>query len=300
MSNNLIDASYLIVDWGTTNFRAFAMSQDHELIETKELAMGLLQVKDRDFSGSLESVLKEWIEHYRVLPIYMAGMVGSMKGWVNVDYAQAPTSPNDLIQKSHRFTLPWGPQATIIPGVCYNYDNDKFDVMRGEEVQVFGLSAMIDSTDFCTVLPGTHSKHINIVNGQISSFSSHLTGEMYDVLSKHSLLGKDLPKSCNDEAAFLKGVADGQDGEFTNRIFLAWTNRLFGKLQTEQIPDYLSGLLIGFELRRLSSKHIYIVGGSSLSKRYQTAAKALQVDSTICSGNECFLSGMKLLIKELS
>ena len=295
---NTTECSYLIVDWGTTNFRAFAMSKNDELLATKELGMGLLQVKDQKFSESLQEVLEGWLPSYQQLPIYMAGMVGSLKGWVNVEYAKAPAGVLDLTAKAHKFTLPWGAKATIIPGVCYPYEEDKFDVMRGEEVQIIGLSQLIGKQDFCSILPGTHSKHIQFADGKLSSFSSYLTGEMFDVLTKHSLLGKGLSESSNDEEAFIKGVKDGQQGEFTNRIFLAWTNRLFGQLEDVQIPDYLSGLLIGFELRNLTEKHVYLVGGSSLSKRYQTATNSLGINSTLCSGNECFLAGMKLLIKE--
>lgn len=297
---NLTQCHYLIVDWGTTNFRAFAMSRDDQLLATKELAMGLLQVQDQKFAESLQKVLESWLPHYQKLPIYMAGMVGSLKGWINVEYAKAPAGVNDLAIKAHKFTLPWGAQATIIPGVSYQYEDDKFDVMRGEEVQILGLSQLINKQSFCSILPGTHSKHVQFVKGKLLTFSSYLTGEMFDVLTKHSLLGKGLPELSNNEEAFLKGVKDSQKGEFTHRIFLAWTNRLFGQLTDEQIPDYLSGLLIGFELRHLTEKHVYLVGGTSLSNKYQAAALSLGIESTLCSGNECFLLGMKLLIKELS
>lgn len=296
----LTQCSYVIVDWGTTNFRAFAMSNTNELLATKELNLGLLQVEDRKFAESLEQVFNGWLPNYQEVPVYMAGMVGSMKGWVNVDYAKAPANSVALANGVYQFTLPWGANATIIPGVSHEYEHNKFDVMRGEEVQIIGLCDLIDKPDFYAIFPGTHSKHVNVSNSYIAEFSSYLTGEMYDVLIKNSLLGKGLSESIGDENAFLKGVEDGQTGEFTNRIFLAWTHRLFAQLEEKQVPDYLSGLLIGFELKNISHNHVYIVGGSHLSNLYQKAANSLNIDSTLCNGNDCFLSGMKQLIKELN
>ncbi|MBU2881218.1 2-dehydro-3-deoxygalactonokinase [Psychrosphaera sp. B3R10] len=308
---------HLIIDWGTTNFRAFAMSDTDQLIETKEAPMGLLQVPNNEFATALEALLNDWLDDYKSLPIYMAGMVGSMKGWVNVDYAHAPVSAPDLVAKAHVFALPWGPQAVIIPGVCYGYRDlldsraaekssldiaevDKYDVMRGEEVQILGLAAQHSQTELTAVLPGTHSKHAHVVDGKLTQFSSYLTGELFDLLTKHSLLGKGLPSDASsDNEAFIKGVDDGQSGEFSNRIFLAWTQRLFNSLNEAQIPDYLSGMLIGMELKKLPQKHIYIVGGKGLSLRYQLAAEHLGKTTTLVAGNDCFLAGMAILIKSI-
>lgn len=317
MTTKQQEIHHLIIDWGTTNFRAFAMSNTDQLIDTKEAPMGLLQVSNGEFANALETLLSDWLDDYKSLPIYMAGMVGSMKGWVNVDYAQTPVSAPDLIAKAYVFTLPWGPQAVIIPGVCYPYRDlldcganeksnldinelDKYDVMRGEEVQILGLAEQYKQSELTAVLPGTHSKHAHVVNGKLTQFSSYLTGELYDVLTKHSLLGKGLTiGGLSDQEAFIKGVEDGQCGEFSNRIFLVWTRRLFKSLDEAQIPDYLSGMLIGMELKNLPQKHIYIVGGQGLSLRYQRAAEYLGKTTELVAGNDCFLAGMAILIKSI-
>ncbi|WP_199271639.1 2-dehydro-3-deoxygalactonokinase [Paraglaciecola sp. L3A3] len=295
-----VQASYLVVDWGSTNFRAFAMDNSGNLLDTKEAPLGLLQVKDSKFAETLENLLAAWLVNYESLPIYMAGMIGSLKGWVNVDYAQTPVDSHKLIEKAHSFILPWGPKATILPGVCHNYELDNYDVMRGEEVQLFGVAKLLQVSEFTAILPGTHSKHATYSNGRITAFASFLTGEFYSVLSQHSLLGKGLPTDApQDKQAFLKGVSDGQTGQLTNRIFLAWTNRLFKNLTEAQIPDYLSGLLIGYELKELPIQFVYLVGGNALCARYQDACKQLGVKSEILSGNECFLAGISDLVAEL-
>ncbi|MDU0356323.1 2-dehydro-3-deoxygalactonokinase [Paraglaciecola aquimarina] len=151
---NEVQVSYLVVDWGSTNFRAFAMDNTNQLVESKEAPLGLLQVQDGKFAETLETLLAAWLTDYKTLPIFMAGMIGSLKGWVNVDYVQTPAGAHDLVKKAHRFALPWGPEAVILPCVCHNYEGDNYDVMRGEEVQIFGLANVLQMDDFNAILLG--------------------------------------------------------------------------------------------------------------------------------------------------
>lgn len=298
---NLTQVRYLIIDWGTTNFRAFAMSEQHQLLATQEANLGLLQVEQSRFAETLQSVLEPWLDNYQSLPIYMAGMVGSAKGWHDVPYAQTPVANAELVELAYSFDLPWGPKATIIPGVSHEYEPGLMDVMRGEEVQLFGLAKLIEQQEFTAILPGTHSKHASFVKGGIAAYESYLTGEFYSILFNHSILGQGLPTNTEyDEAAFLKGVKEGQSGALTNIVFFTRTHRLFAHLSEEQLPDYLSGLLIGYELRNLKQKQVYLVGGSGLCKRYQVAAESLGIQTTTYSGNDCFLAGMTDLIEELN
>lgn len=292
----------LIVDWGTTNFRAFAMDDQGRIIDEQAHPLGLLQVKDGAFAASLQAVLGRWLSHYQDLPVYMAGMVGSMKGWVNVEYAKTQAGAAELAGGAYRFVLPWGSEAFIIPGVCHQRAPGVQDVMRGEEVQLLGLSQLQNEHDFHAMLPGTHNKHVHFSEGKISAFSSYLTGELFSVVSEHMLIGKGLDKSqlgAHDEA-FLKGVDEGSETEqLTSTLFQAWTHRLFKHLREEEVLDYLSGLLIGNELKALKADHYYLVGGSALCKRYQQACMHINIHTQIVSGNACFISGMNRLIKEL-
>lgn len=228
----------------------------------------------------------------------MAGMVGSMKGWVNVPYATAPVAAAELLEKAHSFELPWGAQATILPGVSFEPDAGVFDVMRGEEVQLFGLSAITGQSEFSAMLPGTHNKHVSFAGDKIEGFKSFLTGELYSVISDHMLIGKGLDSSQLGEhdAVFSEGVIDGvATDQLTSTLFRAWTHRLFKRFNESEVPDYLSGLLIGNELKNLSSSHYYLVGGSGLCKRYEIALSTLGVASDRVSGNDCFLAGMRAL-----
>ena len=299
MNKNLLSKGYLIVDWGTTNFRVFLMDKNGDLVKKKELALGLLHVKDGDFANALEGVLSEWLDNYQSLPIIMAGMVGSLQGWFNVDYVQTNVDTNSLAENSYKFILPWGAPATIIPGVTHKLSDDRYDVMRGEEVQVFGLSKLIGKTLFNAILPGTHSKHIRVVNGKITELLSFMTGELFSVITEHTILGKGLPEQKDSAEAFLRGVKESKTDKLTNVLFAARTHRLFNNISDNEVYSYLSGLLIGNELHNLSSSHVYMVGGEKLCSKYKLACSALSIAFTYVNGDECFLAGMADLIKVL-
>ncbi|MGF1733762.1 2-dehydro-3-deoxygalactonokinase [Photobacterium satsumensis] len=296
MMKKQLPAHWLVIDWGTTNFRAFAMGKQGDVLDKVELSLGLLQVKEGEFAIELENVLSDWLDEYKHLPIFMAGMVGSQQGWANVDYAPTSVSARQLADKAYRFELPWGATATIVPGVSHQTENGLYDVMRGEEVQLFGLAKLTGMADLVAVMPGTHSKHAVFSKGELVEFSSYMTGELFSVISKHTILGRGLPEAepLTDDLVFLKGVSEGQGEQLTNTLFMARTHRLFDNITDAEVLDYLSGVLIGNELKALDVKQaqVYLVGGSKLCERYQLACQELGIESTYINGDECFIAGM--------
>lgn len=297
MENNI---ATFVVDWGTSNFRLFGLDSKGELVDTIEAPMGLLQIKDGKFAEALEPKLKAMTPGYQYIPVLMAGMVGSASGWKEVPYVAAPASVSDVARSAVCFELPWGARARILPGVSYRSAELYCDVMRGEEVQVFGLPLITDTDNMHIVLPGTHSKHVDIRSGAISSFSTYFTGELYALLSHYSSVKPPLPaQEIVDENAFLKGVKRTADGALLNDIFSARALRLFGELADHEVADYLSGILIGNELNSSVHKNIYLVGGASLCARYALAAQELQIETHTFSGNTCFLNGIARIIKEI-
>jgi 2-dehydro-3-deoxygalactonokinase len=139
------------------------------------------------------------------------------------------------------------------------------DVMRGEETQVLGLMSLLQEERFhyeraMLILPGTHSKHIHIERNVITNFQTFMTGEVYEILSKHSILRDSVEDkksgifSEDDMAAFKKGLHASANSSLLHNIFSVRTNQLFGLLDKQQNSNYLSGLLIGSELRSLLNK----------------------------------------------
>lgn len=300
-------ASWLIIDWGTTNFRAFAISSDGKEISRIEHKLGLLTVKQGEFAQKLEEVLSSWLGDYQHLPVFMAGMVGSQQGWHDVPYVNTPVKKRGILEHCHTFLLPWGAQASICPGVRHQHNYGQFDVMRGEEIQLIGAQSLLGKEDFHAVLPGTHSKYVKVERGAIASFSTYMTGEMFSVLSKHTILGKDLGTTNvpHNTEVFLKGVEESRVDSLTKQLFMARTHRLFNQIDKQHVLDYLSGLLIGHEVKSIIAEMISsrreqlnIIGSHQLSKKYEMALNSLGLISQVLDGESCFIEGMKELQRE--
>ncbi|WP_234496525.1 2-dehydro-3-deoxygalactonokinase [Vibrio maritimus] len=310
MTDESADASWLVIDWGTTNFRAFAMSSSGKVIKRKEAKKGLLQVKQGEFANELKRLLESWLPNYTSLPVFMAGMVGSQQGWVDVPYAATPVDLNELAGQGHSFILPWGAPATIYPGVCHKRGKGQYDVMRGEEVQLIGAASLLGESTFHAVMPGTHSKYALMEDSCLKAFSTFMTGEMYSVLSQHTILGRGLSTDTASKSAkaFLKGVEESSPEQLTRQLFLVRTHRLFENLKQEEVLDYLSGLLIGHEIKSVATlisskdltKPVNIIGSHGLNEKYQLAFNAVGLTSQILDGDRCFIEGMKQLQKVIA
>lgn len=291
---------WIAVDWGTTNFRAFLLN-DQQVIASISKACGLLSLTKAEFGATLHQHLEPWLNEHGALPVVMAGMVGSQQGWQEVPYVFTPASAQTLRKNALPMTTPWGSQAWIIPGVSSDSAFGLPDVMRGEEVQLMGLNTLHPADEVYAILPGTHSKHAQLSHGEITHFTTLMTGELFSLLSQHSLLGRALPEQQDDSDAFMKGVLTAQAHiPFSHLIFSARTRRLNNELEPSSIHSYLSGLLIGYELSSMSAeKENWLVGSPALCQRYLHAAKAMQISLRIADGNTCFLHGMAALYTQL-
>ncbi|QLK62030.1 2-dehydro-3-deoxygalactonokinase [Enterobacteriaceae bacterium Kacie_13] len=287
---------WIAIDWGTSNFRAFLMNEN-QCVDEISAACGLLNVPDRQFAAALQPLIQLWLDQFPQLPLLMAGMVGSQQGWQEVPYVAIPAGCQQLAQHVAEVKTPWGSLCQIIAGVRGDNAFGLPDVMRGEEVQLVGLTArhpqLFAQGRHWVILPGTHSKHAEMHHGQIQRFSTFMTGEMYAVMLNHSLLGRDLPEATDDISAFSLGVTNSHNApHLSNALFSARTLRLDGTLTPPQIASYLSGLLIGAELRALTQRQAWIVGSPALTARYIRAASLLGITLHPADGNDCFIHGM--------
>ncbi|MDV6330199.1 2-dehydro-3-deoxygalactonokinase [Asticcacaulis sp. 201] len=263
----------IAADWGTTNFRLFLFGTDGEIIAKHTANIGLKNLGVLSFEQALLSVMKGDFDRPD-LPILLSGMVGSRTGWVEAPYQSCPSSLSAIAA-----TLVDAPSSKlkvkIVPGLSAPADHEGLlNVMRGEETQLFGLSA--SHGDGVFVLPGTHSKWAKVENGIVEGFSSYMTGEMFQVLKSHSILGDLMHNDKDDEAAFKLGVDRAMaDKSFLSLVFSVRTEGLFGHIAPESLSSYLSGLLIGSEIRAESIRHgvrpVGIVGDGTLSNLYKRA-----------------------------
>ncbi|WP_274620692.1 2-dehydro-3-deoxygalactonokinase [Colwellia maritima] len=193
-----MSVNWISVDWGTTNFRAYLIGSSGEVVDRIYANKGYISISAEGFEQVLADLLQPWFVKYSQLPILMAGMVGSKNGWKEVPYVHTPLNIQELSKSNSIFSLSRGNKVLIIPGVCHQDTSDREDVMRGEEVQVFGLANELKLNEFYAIFPGTHSKHVRRQHNELTNVQTYMTGELYALLSEHSILGRNLPIQSKD------------------------------------------------------------------------------------------------------
>tara|TARA_R110001599_G_scaffold62921_3_gene175197 strand:+ start:7645 stop:8562 length:918 start_codon:yes stop_codon:yes gene_type:complete len=278
------------IDWGTSSFRASLIDAKGGTLESREDPSGILAIQNRDFEGFLKEAIGDWMCCFSDTPIIASGMITSRNGWVETPYVSLPQGINELAAVLVKHRTQDGRTVHFITGCSQDSNGERPDVLRGEETELIGYLTLhgIESGTF--LLPGTHNKWLRVEDSKISQFVTYMTGEVFSLLGRHSILafGERTAPFCED--AFLRGLmaVKKRPGSLLSNIFTTRTLLLFGHINKEASADYLSGILIGEEflssLRVNGPPHsLTIIGRQDLSLRYQKAAEFFGIPSTIAS-----------------
>jgi len=272
------DAALIAIDWGTTSARAYCLDAGGNIVGERAAPLGVQVIRDGAFGTALASLLGDWKDF--TAPRLACGMIGSRQGWIEAPYVDCPAALDDL---ALALVPTPGGELRIVPGVACRDAAGSPDVMRGEETQLAG-AVVSDDSRLLAVLPGTHSKWACIEGARLVRFSTFMTGELYSVLLAHSILGRlaeGPPAESKPGPAFARGVTRGLGaGGLTHDLFAARTLALAGELASAEVADWLSGLLIGREIRmaRLWAFHgghdfarVRVIGSEALVARYERA-----------------------------
>lgn len=270
------------VDWGTTNFRAYLADATGTILADTESPSGILAIKNGAFPDVLRAQIGTWIEAHGKLPVMMSGMIGSRQGWVEAPYVRCPAGVREVAAALTPIEVESIGTVHLVPGLDHVPPGEPPDVMRGEEAQLLGAMASIPHKDMTFVHPGTHAKWVTVSGGAITGFTTYMTGEVYGALKGHTILGRLMKEGASNGSGFLKGVQAARPGGFApgrllHQLFSVRTLGLFELLPATELPDYLSGLLIGSEIVAAASpgRTITIFGSDELTNRYGRAAEAL-------------------------
>ena len=267
------------LDWGISQLRIYAIGGDGGVLSTDATGQGILAVPDGEFEATFRRSLAAVPGAADDTPIIASGMIGSRQGWVEVPYVGCPAGLAEIAAGLARHRAGDGRLLYFVPGLSLHAEAGTPDIMRGEETQIVG--AIARGADGLMVLPGSHSKWAFAEAGRISWFATFMTGEIYAILKEHSILGRLMAEpEAFDTRAFARGLEGAAaEGGLLQRLFSARTLALFDRLAAPEVPDYLSGLLIGTEVsealsqvsRQEPSSEITVIGGDALTARYLAA-----------------------------
>ena len=287
-------AGWIAVDWGTSNLRAWRMGAGGVLDHASSGdGMGTLQ-RDQ-FEPALLRLIGPWLTGPAT--VIACGMVGSRQGWFEAPYRTVPCTP---LARDALVTVPThDPRLTvrIAPGLR---QMTPADVMRGEETQIAGALAL-GAQDGVICLPGTHSKWAQISAGEVVSFQTFMTGEMFALLSTQSVLRHGMAGDGWDDAAFDAALSDAlsRPERIAARLFGLRAEGLIAGLEPAPARARLSGLLIGIELAAAKpywlGQAVTIIGAEGLAAAYARALLAQGVKATLIPATECTIAGLASL-----
>jgi 2-dehydro-3-deoxygalactonokinase len=287
-------AALIGLDWGTSRLRAYLFDPHGTVLEWKDRPWGVMATAG-GFAAAYHEIVADWHKRQHGLPAIAAGMIGSTEGWIAAPYCACPAGPSELAAAVITAASGDGP-VHVVPGV--EQRGVAPDVMRGEETQIAGALALRgDLAASCTlVLPGTHAKWAQVRDGRIIAFTTYLTGELFSLLSEGSILGRPARSATTDAApgvawdAFDWGVRTARDaaaGGIAPLLFRTRSLVLARALQPEVSLDFLSGLLIGDEVRAASrplGSRVALIGDPALCERYARALRAFGTDAPVVGG----------------
>jgi 2-dehydro-3-deoxygalactonokinase len=264
------------VDWGTTSFRAFRIALDGTIRDRRAGMRGIVHVPDARFGDTLRDEIGPWLaagENH----VLLSGMIGSRQGWKEAPYLPCPAGAPQVAAALMEIEFDWA-QVKLVPGLSATDEAGVAEVMRGEETQVFGvLEAMGGSGLAC--LPGTHSKWVRVEDSRITGFTTHMTGEAFGALRGHTILGRMMREGPSNGAPFDAGVRrSGDPGGLLHHIFGARALVLAGSLAETDAAAYLSGILVGHEVRAALAAQqgtvVHVIGVPDLTALYARAISA--------------------------
>ena len=293
--DKLQNTAWIAVDWGTSNLRVWMMDHDGVAFASASSNKGMGSLAPQEFEAALLELIEPHLHADCVTPVICAGMVGAREGWIEAPYVATPCAPpngNDGVApvvNDPRISV------HILPGVKQVASPD---VMRGEETQIAGALSRNPDFDGILCLPGTHTKWVHISAGEIVSFKTFMTGELFALLSEQSVLRHSVTDETLDPKAFLDAVADtmSQPHAFASKLFGLRAAGLVGGAQPQHARARLSGMLVGLELGAARpywlGQQVAILGAGPVGELYRVGLEEQGVPTAVWDVTDLTLVGL--------
>ncbi len=296
----------VMCDWGGSRLRAF-LDVDGR-IAARASGPGIARLGEQTPADVLCRTLAPWRTSHHFERIMLSGMAGSRTGLAEVPYVRAPAA---LAQwRSAAQSLRCGEDTVgILPGIQAQNFRDVPDVMRGEEAQIFGalrLRARLAEGRRMMVLPGTHSKWVEVRDGRIARLQTYFTGELFELLCTRSSLLRLGGTFEADEDGFDVGVRNAARYDLAANLFEARSAQLIEGRSAGWARSFLSGVLIGAEVHSMGAMpnaargELTLIGDPQLTERYRRALGASGIEAQCLDGDDCVLAGLRAAAEGMS
>jgi 2-dehydro-3-deoxygalactonokinase len=291
-------AAFIAGDWGTSRLRLYLCDTGGHVLARGEGEGASVP----DCAGRFATAVASWDKAYGALPAVLSGMVGSTIGWREVPYLKCPAKPATIAGAALRFEAD-GRAIAILPGLSCVGKTGAPDVMRGEETQILGaLRLHPDLAKGCHIfcLPGTHTKWVMVTDGAVTLFQTALSGELFELLRRHSVLARGSDEVDAQSSAFALGLEFARrnpDADLLHMLFSARSRVVTGEMARADAASYLSGLVLGKDVATAVilldfAGPVRLICTSSLAALYARALSAYDLDSEVIDGDRAALAGL--------
>ena len=296
----MTEPAYVAVDWGTSSFRLWLIDRAGEVRAERRSGEGMLAAAKTGFAAVLQSHLAA-VGAPVHLPVLVCGMAGAKTGWVEAGYVDTPAPLAAILKQAMR--VPGEARdIRILPGIAQR-DAAAPDVMRGEETQLLGALGLDAAGEALVCMPGTHSKWVRVKDGIVERFSTFMTGELFSVVSRETILSLAVAGAdeAEDVASFKAAVkaAYAAPAFAANLLFGARSRQLLFGGTPAEARETLSGTLIGVELAAglsgaVPQAGITLIAAGRLAMLYRLAFEALSVTATPIDADEAARRGLSM------
>ena len=298
-------AAYVAVDWGTSSFRLWLVDGDGNVLDERRSDEGMMAAAKPGFAAVLRSHL-EAVSAAPGLPVIICGMAGARQGWVEAGYVDTPAPLASILKQA--VTVPGQDRdIRILPGIAQR-DAKAPDVMRGEETQLLGALGMDAAGEAIVCMPGTHSKWVRANGGTVERFATFMTGELFDAVSRHTILSHAVAgaDAAEDSDAFKSAVTAALERPAfaANLLFQVRSGQLLYGGKPASAREKISGTLIGLELaaglgREVPKSGITLVASGRLEMLYKLAFETAAIPVRTIGAEDAVRRGLSMAAQSI-
>ncbi|HKL69164.1 2-dehydro-3-deoxygalactonokinase [Salibaculum sp.] len=287
---------WLAVDWGTSHLRVWLMGPDGAVLDQRQSDRGMGHLSRDQFEPALLALVGDALPDGGSVPVIVCGMAGSRQGWAEAPYSAVPCAPPSIGSAVSVDTDDPRLCVSIVPGIKQVAPPD---VMRGEETQIAGFLSETPGFDGVLCLPGTHTKWVHVSAGEVVSFRTFMTGELFALLEQASVLRHSVTGGDWVDQAFASAVEDAiaRPATVAAELFSIRAGALLEGTGAGASRARLSGLLIGMELAGARpywlGQDIRVVGAGGIAGAYHAALAAQGASVASVAGDGMVLRGLR-------
>jgi 2-dehydro-3-deoxygalactonokinase len=299
--------AFIAGDWGTSRLRLYLCDASGAVLARAEGEGASVP----DCAGRFAAAVAPWDAEHGVLPAVLGGMVGSTIGWHEVPYLQCPARAEAVAVAALRFEA-GGRRIAIVPGLRCVAKTGAPDVMRGEETQILGalrLDPKLAQGRHIFCMPGTHAKWVEVRDGAVIQFQTALSGELFELLRKHSVLARDGGEVNGASDGFALGLdfaKANREADLLHLLFSARARVVTGEMAKSEAASYLSGLVVGTDVATSvalfglsSGATVHLVCTPALAALYDKALAQYGLKSAVIDGDAAAIAGLAHIYTEL-